>query len=579
MKQRFLAIGACAAVFSVSGTNLGAPSPISIQGRLATPPDSSTVAALKALVNSPGSRLVEVRALAATVDATAETRLLEIFEENRERPDPLLELELVRALSSHTSGPRRDDVVRALLALFERGRLVSSQPRSSENEASDGLTESQSGSLLNFVRGSAALALARAQHPEAARVLVLTATASEQEDPEGAQFAREALAEVPLSPATKNGLGALVDARSLAKLSDPVPLRKFPVESPTELHHLAEVGRGSNEQLTQRPDNEDTLSTWRDVIEALASRETWPAPFADPDSWKKATELDGPWTLRALALLTPHQPQLAKVAERAAKNSLKSRDNNQRGAAAFLLAVLSPTDAAKYLKSKDEVMRNAVLSQANHGILAEAAYRHAHSLSETSADRKPGPKSSPVANQAFRASLHEPTTWKHWSWRSLWDIGATAQFVEWTSPLASRMISAPGAGAPSVSQVTRWLNDPSPQLRAAVIAGLARNDSPSARGLLLSTYRTETDVAVRRGICRAFWVQQIQSEVAIERLIRLEPDRGCRSLAQGRPDPEARQIRVLRASTTPVEIIDRVGSTHLVFAAPDGFVGLVDADL
>ena len=577
MKQRFLAIGVCAAVFSVSGTNLGAPSPIFLQGRLATPPDSSTAAALKALVNSPGSRLVEIRSLATVVDPSAQARLLEIFEESQERPDPLVELELVRALSSHMSGPRRDAVVRALLASFERRRIDIREPRSSESEGSGGLTESQTGSLLSFARGSAALALARAEHPEAARVLVLTATASLQEDPEGAQLAREALAAFPLSAATKNALGALVDAHALKKLSEPVPLPEFLVESPMELHHLAEAAPDSVEPLTESPGNEGALSTWRDVVYALATRKTWPDAFLEPDGWKKASELDGPWTLRALALLTPHQPQLKNLAEQAAKESLKSRDDNRRGAAAFLLAVLSPKDAAAYLKSKDEVIRNAVLSQSYQGILAEAAYSHARSLSKPSV--RAGSKSPAFAIPAFRTSLHESSTWKHWSTRSLWEVGAKSQFVEWASPLASRMISARGEGAPSVSQVTRWLNDPSPQLRAAVIAGLARNDSPSARGLLLSTYRTETDVAVRRGICRAFWVQQIQSEMAIEKLIRLDPDRGCRSLAQGRPDPGAREIRVLRATTTPVEITDRVGSTHLVFAAPDGFVGLVGADL
>lgn len=496
--------------------------------------------ALRALLGKNEDQDMVIRRIGAGSDDAKVRELLDFAEDITNRRFQSQNLEIVRALARHRHGPHRERVVQTLVEFFRQPTGDAAQAQADSAQ-----------SLELLIRGSSAMALARAQHALAARVLLAAAGANDENDPEGTHLARLALEAVP--PASE-----ILQAPGLRPLDEQEISNESP-SSPSELIHAM--------QEEERSHSKDPPS-WAMHLAKLRQSPSPSGAWQEKQKWQEAYELSAVWTLRALALLSPTNNGTRKWATNLAESSLDAPNSLQRAAAAFCLSSLAPQKAAPLLNHKDPVIRQAVLNQSHDGVLAKAA-RHLSTRFE--ADEILG----------LRTSLHAPSLWPTWSTQELEELQLTLNSGgEWRSPLAARFSDGKEKGrAPDLSQIDSWLESDDPTIRAQAIQGLSLNRAASTPGLLIERYRLESDESVRRGICKALWRHKLTQRAELTALFDLEIDPGCRARLQGQSDPETHGFSVGWSLEKFVTIIDRDGVAHLVRPAPDGFVSLVHPNL
>lgn len=538
MHRRQLSLSALVAIFSLQAPCHG-------DWQLKKGNYSSQGYSLRALLGKKEDSETVIRRIGAASDEAELHRLLDYADKATERGRTRESLEIVRAISRHSAGPFRERVVLLLADFF-----------TPSTDASGAAPGNRNADLTNLVRGSSAMALARSQHPLAARLLLATAHGNQDEDPEGVRLARQALDAAPPSPTTREKVGAW----ATPKLRQLETAADLPPQNPTELVRLI--------QEEDQHHRSGKIETWATQLTRLRQEERWHGAWGEAKEWELAFTVSKTWTLRALALLTPPQDTIREKAVALAEESLDAREPTLLAAAAFCLASLSPEKAVRLLRHKSSVVRQAVLSQSHSGVLAIGAR-------ELSAD------SNESGLLALRASLDEPALWDTWSTRQLEGLKARlAPGNEWQGALAARFDDSHEATrAPNLSRISSWLEDADPNIRAGTIRGLARSRGKSSPGLLIETYRFESDPAVRRGICRALHDRGISTRPELAALLELEVDPGCRARLQGRSDPDARGFQINWTREKVSTMVDREGITHRVPPAPDGFVALVHPSL
>src|SRR5690606_32195965 len=228
-------------------------------------------------------------------------------------------LEVVRALSVHGQNRARRDpirarIVRALMVLFE----VEGDPPQAKMSESDG-------PVRHLTRGTAAMALARAEHPEALRKLVAVALSGDHSAPVGASLAGTALGPVSKGALGLRNLAPLFAANDVKKALTPPSLEPTrPQEPPPSPEALAALGQSWLEvdvNIEPRP------LDFQQAIHVLLKRETLPNAYREAKNWEAAHKKKPTWAMRSAALLSHRLPaSVVKKTIKLARSSLHSPD-------------------------------------------------------------------------------------------------------------------------------------------------------------------------------------------------------------------------------------------------------------
>lgn len=486
----------------------------------------------------------KIEALSRRTDVAALRELIEIEKNAREASQPTLRLRLVQAFFEHSKTAHKTAAVRALARLF-----VPHSPDHSAGAAGRG--------PRSRVQATAAMALA-ASHDSEAQILLLSQSSQPTPKP-GPGLSSWAAAALSTHPPTEEeaaslvkALGKGVVARALAS-----SVSSSDISLPAKVDDLLDALRSPSLFLTRSRSFSDAYSKKRKLpsqFHAAAWQEAWQARPAD--------------TLRCLALLCARGAAApCKHATRWAEQSVASKSERIRTAAAWSLAVLAPERAIRLLASDDAAIQNAVLRQAHVPELSGAAFQLSLNNHKT-----------PLAVSALRAALRDPENWDRLSTKSLWELGSAFD-SERTAALSARIrpATSPGLG-PTSERVKSWLSHEKPWLRAAAAYGLGQADPQLSQGMLAQAYLTESHAPTRRAIVLSLWSQHLPRHPLLLRVAELDPDPGCRQIAQqGHVEPKA-PFLMGRKAVGPRFLETPLGLRFFGAAAKDGFFAIAGVD-
>ncbi len=506
-------------------------------------------------------KLADLRALEGDVRPLVTRQLIELAHNSSRAEGGLFRLELIRALAHHeqelrSSPHQRTLVVRTLIHLF-----------ASEYDPTGTSENPRAGAERHLSRGTAAMALARSKHPLALRKLVAVALEGGQSDPVGAQLALLALRSIPPTSLQQGAVEPLFSEkeirRLLEKAASPTPVRLKELTPQSLVQLLVGQEASASKADSRREDGEERKSAeYADALALVLHASSLPSSFQQVRSWQQALDQQPSATLRTLAFLGPRLPKPAfAFARRASLDRLDSKIESIRSAAAWCLSVLSPGDVNAILERKDSALLLAVLRQASDGPVSDLVLE--------ALNQRLIPKDQ--RETAWRMVLQNPSIWPKLSTARLRRL-ESERMPEIHGPLASRLrTSAHGLG-PDVDAVRAWLNNESPEIRAATAHGLARAVTPAARGLLYQAYRTEYEPSVRRALAAALRQTALSQNSDFLELVSIDPDVIGR---ESRHPRDADGFYVLWSSRRSVSLRDSEGRFFDIPAAPDGFVGIV----
>lgn len=426
-------------------------------------------------------------------DRAAARQLLELARDPETRASGRAAHALVVALDAHARGPERDAIVRELLGLYR---------------IDAGPVRDERGPVHVRVRGAAALALARSDHPVALRELWSDAEWPNETDPLSLALAREALRAHPISTERARVLG-LSTARSDA------------LRSARERDTKAEEERCSPLRLAKLDDDAARAACQMELLE----RSPLPAAWLDASAWKEA--LAGPsrlHALRTLTLLASEHDELRRLTLESAERELKSDAPRLRASARFALAVLSPARAVADWARLDAVERAALLRQARSPEIGDFLREELRAR-----PLPPGPLAIAAERVVFGfpAGFERPARLRRVEKRGP-RLLALAELAYWLRP-----DDAVTTG-PSVLEVRGWLGSNVPLERAATAFGLGQSPAPRATGLLIRAYENEADPAVRRALVHALVRRRSSPDLDrwLSVVAALEPDRVARERAR-----------------------------------------------
>jgi hypothetical protein len=282
-------------------------------------------------------------------------------------------------------------------------------------------------------------------------------------------------------------------------------------------------------------------------------------------------------TLRVLALLVAVAPKSSDLHLRSflKKQALRqAHDENAvlRSAAVWSLAVVAPRQAAQLFASRDLVTLAALLRQAHDPELATAALAFADSTDQDSLDEL-----------AREAAWINP---EMMSGASTSQLRMAMKFAQLRSvaALAKRYSSSPRRGSsPGLREVSSWLEDENPKVRAAAASALGASEDASTLGLLEQAYFREEDSKARRALVASLH-RLAPGSPFLKRVSELDGDSGCRAHSLGRRDPGAlgvaiTQVKEKTSGPMIVTLQTRRGLQIRGMAAPDGFFAVAYEDL
>lgn len=552
-----------AAVMGMSGAAIGSPGIDGVPDGVET---SRPLPLYFPAAQNDDSSWLKIRALALDVREKSTRALLELTRKRTTVEHSKTRLELVRALSAHeqhsaTQDPLRTEVVRALIVLFEV-----------QVDASRGKKNESNGPLRHLSRGTAAMALAITEHPEALRKLVAVALNGVHGDPTGAELARAALRAVPTQA---------LNAQTLAPLFSPTDVKEA-LKHPRDEGTPAKAPPPSPELLVALGKSWETATTttgasdYQHALHALLQEQALPRAYREVKSWAAAHKNSPKWTMRSAALLSGRLPRsVLKRAIEHARTSLNSSEEAEVSAAAWLLAVVDPYSTRSLLKKTEPKVTFAILRQASEGVVAEFVAETLLGIPANSGLQK----EERMEDVARKMILLEPNTWHRISTAQLRRWQADHDGGEWHAALASRVRKDGRGLAPQISTVRHWLNDENSELRSGVAWGLGESPSSHVAALLFSAYREETDPVVRRALVSSLNKKNLSALPLVRNLIALDPDDGCRAIAKGEVDPGATGVYLTLSHRKLEKVEDRQGRLLHVVPDGDGFVGIVRSTL
>lgn len=560
------AIGVAATLTIFSPVEAGANASTS---GLSTRPASKSAPLLNPLLRGNGKLTgnyeIDLRNLAGDDRPLASRRLVQLSMQHGVLNSPTRRLALVRALAKHESRLAQNEgvhleVLRALIRLFV-----------SEDETHQEGVEPhlESGVLRHLIRGSAAMALARSQHPLALKKLIATALSGGQLDPVGARLAVTALRSLEPESLHTPPLARLFSAEAIDRITRPSDgERSISMEDLTPVS-LIETAQAESSARRKRPDDQTVDSedppSFQDLLFHLKRSVTLPRAFTRVRAWEAAYEKDSVWTLRTLALLgTRLETRVLSWGRKRALEATRASSEVERSAGAWCVATIAPDAVADLLEKNDGVITRAILRQASEGEVAETV---AAFLKKRKIDSK-------AAHLAFRMVLQDPERWSNFSTKSLREY-QSEHGAAVLAALASRLRSAePGLG-PNIIAARSWLNSPSGEIRSAAALGLSHASESSALGLLFWAYLKESNPLARRAIVASIARTPLAKSPEFLDLLAIDPETGCRALLNESEERNSTGLYLGWSVRRTATVTDREGRAFQLAPAPDGFVGIV----
>lgn len=528
-------------------------------------PDSSTL--LRGNGKLTGNHERDLRNLAGDTRPLASRQLVQLSTQHAILNDPHLRLALVRALAKHETELAPDEnvrleILRVLMRLF-----------TADDEPTLVTTDSEvpHGGLRHLARGSAAMALARSQHPLALKKLLATALGGAQQDPIGARLAVTALRSLEEEPLHTPELVRLFSADAIERIAHPAEReRLFSTEglTPASLIKAAKAERSAREnpdaERAQLSESRLGPSFEELVVELLRSRDL-PRAFARVRTWETAWRREPVWTLRTLALLKSRlDAPVINWGKRTAQKATRASSELVRSAGAWCVATIAPDSVRDLLHEKDDVTTRAILSQASEGKVAEI-------VGEFLRKKKLDPE---AARLGFRMVVHAPEQWPTFSTAFLREHQLEMSPAV-LAPLSSRLRVEPHGLGPDVTTVEGWLASSSPEVRSATALGLAHASAGPARGLLFQAYQRESNPVTRRAIVASIAKTSLAKNSQFLQLLSIDPDPQCRELMIERAVLNRPGVHISWSVRRTVQVTDREGRVLELAPAPDGFVGIV----
>ena len=250
--------------------------------------------------------------------------------------------------------------------------------------------------------------------------------------------------------------------------------------------------------------------------------------------------------LRALVIRELSLGEPARGTRSVIASLLGSSDHRERAAAAWALSAVDPARGASLIQSRDPAVLHAAARAGTEPTLAAAAIRRLSVEQE------------PKARAALSIALAVPGMDDGLTTALLIDL---LEHVPPAAPLAARGLAA--RAAPELyARIEALLANSDIWLRSHVAQGLGRARDPRALGWLVSAYRFETSVEVRRAIASALSLRGRGSERSTLTI-----------MASLDPDPAVRTAARAGLAGRAVELSERGHAAawiELVGATPDG---------